>query len=370
MGDHQVCLRWNNFHSSLAATLEYMWDEESLVDVTLFCEGQEIRAHKVILSACSPAFKAMLRNNACQHPIIILHNISLCDLEAILQFIYKGEVNIEQGRLGSLLRAAASLQIRGLAGIAEREKTVDSPPPPVATEEPPPAKKTRKSATKNAAQRRSSTPPPAAAANDVKKRATRGRRDETLVKEEPQSEDEATSPLPPPPLPADVDDMADDDEEEAPAAYESDDAVDETDPLDPLRDPPVPAPVRAGGGESPVTETLVNANKAFTCKNTQYPPYPCPFCCRAYSSWGFRRRHIKAMHTLSTQLPCKWCSAVLLSRDQWEGHVVSDHQLSKADAEQGLMVLEEAHMVLQTQPNANAPAHVDMVKQGPNRDKD
>lgn len=101
---------------------------------------------------------------------------------------------------------------------------------------------------------------------------------------------------------------------------------------------------------------------AFTCKNTQYPPYPCPFCCRAYSSWGFRRRHIKAMHTLSTQLPCKWCSAVLLSRDQWEGHVVSDHQLSKADAEQGLMVLEEAHMVLQTQPNANAPAHVDMVR--------
>ena len=47
MGDHQVCLRWNNFHSSVAATLEYMWDEESLVDVTLFCEGQEIRAHKV-----------------------------------------------------------------------------------------------------------------------------------------------------------------------------------------------------------------------------------------------------------------------------------------------------------------------------------
>lgn len=42
------------------------------------------------------------------------------------------------------------MQIRGLAGIAEREKTVDSPPPPVATEEPPPAKKTRKSATKNA----------------------------------------------------------------------------------------------------------------------------------------------------------------------------------------------------------------------------
>lgn len=124
--EQQVCLRWNNYHSSLASTLEFMWDEESLVDVTLFCEGQEIRAHKVVLSACSSLFKTLLKSNSCPHPIIILHSVSLCDLEAILQFIYKGQVNIEQTQLNRLLHTATSLQIRGLAGIAEREK-VDHP---------------------------------------------------------------------------------------------------------------------------------------------------------------------------------------------------------------------------------------------------
>ncbi len=125
--DHQVCLRWNNFHSSLASTLEILWDEESFCDVTLFCEGEEIRAHKVVLSACSLTFKSLLRNNVCQHPIVILHDIRLNILEAILQFIYKGEVNIEQDQLNGLLRAATSLQIKGLAGVRnEEEKEVQT----------------------------------------------------------------------------------------------------------------------------------------------------------------------------------------------------------------------------------------------------
>jgi hypothetical protein len=41
-----------------------------------------------------------------------------------------------------------------------------------------------------------------------------------------------------------------------------------------------------------------------------YQPFPCPFCDRAYTSWGFRRRHIKAVHTISPSLNCKWCLQV------------------------------------------------------------
>lgn len=46
-----------------------------------------------------------------------------------------------------------------------------------------------------------------------------------------------------------------------------------------------------------------------------YPPFPCPFCDRAYTSWGFRRRHIKAVHTISPSLNCKWCLQVSSHRD-------------------------------------------------------
>lgn len=38
------------------------------------------------------------------------------ELEALLIFIYKGEVNIEQKNLPALLKAAETLQIRGLSG--------------------------------------------------------------------------------------------------------------------------------------------------------------------------------------------------------------------------------------------------------------
>lgn len=47
--------------------------------------------------------------------------------------------------------------------------------------------------------------------------------------------------------------------------------------------------------------------------STVYPPFPCPFCDRAYTSWGFRRRHIKAVHAISPRLNCKWCPQVNIS---------------------------------------------------------
>ena len=181
--EQQVCLKWNNYHSSLASTLEFMWDEESLVDVTLFCEGQEIRAHKVVLSACSSLFKTLLKSNSCPHPIIILHSISLCDLEAILQFIYKGHVNIEQKQLTRLLHTATSLQIRGLAGIGEREKADQ----PNQESQEPPLKKQKKT-------------PTSAKATIVKKKSTKvsnvNTEEHHLItpKDEPLSDDDENCP--------------------------------------------------------------------------------------------------------------------------------------------------------------------------------
>ena len=45
---------------------------ESLVDVTLSCEGQSLKAHKLVLSACSPYFKALFQEHVENHPIVIL----------------------------------------------------------------------------------------------------------------------------------------------------------------------------------------------------------------------------------------------------------------------------------------------------------
>lgn len=79
---------------------------------------------------------SILQTNPCQHPVIILQDVHFSELEALLIFIYKGEVNIEQKNLPALLKAAETLQIRGLSGgdifakesykrLVELEQTVE-----------------------------------------------------------------------------------------------------------------------------------------------------------------------------------------------------------------------------------------------------
>ncbi|XP_011299170.1 zinc finger and BTB domain-containing protein 14-like isoform X2 [Fopius arisanus] len=113
---NQICLKWNSFLNNIATSFESLWEEEGLVDVTLASDGQCLTAHKVILSASSPFFKKVFQTNPCQHPVIILQDVHFTELEALLIFIYKGEVNIEEKKLPDLLKAAETLQIRGLSG--------------------------------------------------------------------------------------------------------------------------------------------------------------------------------------------------------------------------------------------------------------
>ena len=57
MADQQFCLRWNHHHTTLINVFESLLKDESLVDVTLYAEERPVKAHKVVLSACSPYFK-------------------------------------------------------------------------------------------------------------------------------------------------------------------------------------------------------------------------------------------------------------------------------------------------------------------------
>ena len=59
--DQQFCLRWNNFHTNITSAFESLRDDEDFVDITLACEGRQIKAHKMVLSACSPYFRALLK---------------------------------------------------------------------------------------------------------------------------------------------------------------------------------------------------------------------------------------------------------------------------------------------------------------------
>lgn len=59
--DPQFCLRWNNFQTNITSQFETLRQEEDFVDVTLTCDGKSVKAHKVVLSACSPYFKELFK---------------------------------------------------------------------------------------------------------------------------------------------------------------------------------------------------------------------------------------------------------------------------------------------------------------------
>jgi len=114
----QYCLKWNNYQESLSSTFSDLLASDTFVDVTLSCEGQQtVKAHKLLLSACSPYFRRLLSElSPSQHPIILLRDISHSNLVGILEFIYNGEVSIEQDCLPGFLAVAETLRIRGLTG--------------------------------------------------------------------------------------------------------------------------------------------------------------------------------------------------------------------------------------------------------------
>ncbi|EAA09518.3 AGAP005245-PI [Anopheles gambiae str. PEST] len=113
--DQQFCLRWNNHQSTLISVFDTLLENGTLVDCTLAAEGKLLKAHKVVLSACSPYFATILSQQYDKHPIFILKDVKFQELRAMMDYMYRGEVNISQDQLAALLKAAESLQIKGLS---------------------------------------------------------------------------------------------------------------------------------------------------------------------------------------------------------------------------------------------------------------
>ena len=52
---------------------------------TLSCGSSQIQANKLILSACSPFFESIIRQNPCQNPLLYLKGVEFTDLQTVLR---------------------------------------------------------------------------------------------------------------------------------------------------------------------------------------------------------------------------------------------------------------------------------------------
>jgi len=151
MASEKFCLRWNDFESTLPHAFRELREDKDFFDVTLACDDQQLQAHKVILSACSPFFRTILKRNPHQHPLLYLKGVKYVDLVAVLNFMYHGEVNVAQEELNSFLAVAEELKVKGLTQNnpssasprrepppAPKRQVVDPVPPPPKRPRPPP----------------------------------------------------------------------------------------------------------------------------------------------------------------------------------------------------------------------------------------
>jgi len=146
MSSEKFCLRWNDFESNISFAFRELREDKDFFDVTLACDDEQISAHKVILSACSPFFRNVLRRNSHPNPLLYLKGVRFSDLQSVLNFMYNGEVNVAQEELNSFLAVAEELKVKGLtqnqaggeekrskspSGFKSAQRIVDREPTPL-----------------------------------------------------------------------------------------------------------------------------------------------------------------------------------------------------------------------------------------------
>ena len=108
-------LAFQDYSEHLRDMMKELILRDDFTDVTLVTEDKKhIKAHKNILSACSPVFRQLVTFNIESNTIIYLRGINFPELESIMQFIYLGETTFYEERMNEVLSVAKSLEIKGL----------------------------------------------------------------------------------------------------------------------------------------------------------------------------------------------------------------------------------------------------------------
>ena len=124
-------LNWQTFSDHLKLMFKDLYQEGSHSDVTLVSDDQtQFKAHKIVLSACSPVFKKIIESNPSQHPLIYLRGIQSYEMESILQFMYLGEGKFYHERMREFNKVAQDLEVKEISdGVElpsdEAEETIE-----------------------------------------------------------------------------------------------------------------------------------------------------------------------------------------------------------------------------------------------------
>ena len=113
-----ISLTWDGFEERAPFVMRQLREDNEFTDVSLgMDDGQKIRAHRVILSSCSPFFKNMLSKHAEKNPLIYLVGIPSSVVQSIVDFIYIGKCNVLENNLEDFVRVGKQFCIPGIADV-------------------------------------------------------------------------------------------------------------------------------------------------------------------------------------------------------------------------------------------------------------
>lgn len=108
--------------NSLVSDLQALLQNGELSDVVLVAEGKELPAHQFVLSARSPAFKAMLHHDMREktEQRIKIEDLSVDTVKGMLKWMYTDQLPSTELESKSLLRAADKYNLDPLKKACER----------------------------------------------------------------------------------------------------------------------------------------------------------------------------------------------------------------------------------------------------------
>ena len=110
-------LKFIDFESNVRDYFKNLREDQRLFDVTLATEdGQEMKAHKIVLSTGSDFFNDIFSRNNHSNMYIFLKGVSGSQLEQVIDFLYYGETSITQDEMKQFFETTKLLQVKGLQG--------------------------------------------------------------------------------------------------------------------------------------------------------------------------------------------------------------------------------------------------------------
>ena len=121
MNLEQFNLNWHTYSDHLKEMMENLMNTNNSADVTLVCNDKtKFKAHKFVLSACSPVFQSIIDDLPSKDDsFIYLRGVEPQEMKSILQFMYLGQATFYQDRMNEFLEVAKSLEIKEISKDVE-----------------------------------------------------------------------------------------------------------------------------------------------------------------------------------------------------------------------------------------------------------